>query len=94
VVITGNNRADTVTLEATLTSRSDSVALVIDLARRLAEEFDAVPLPMVGRAVRSATEAATLFGEDVSTSLDTIERIAREDLIALHDAAQDGLLAG
>jgi hypothetical protein len=63
-----------------VTSRETSVALVLDLARRLAEEFDSVPLPMVSRSVKSATEAATLFGEDVSASIDTIERIAREDL--------------
>jgi hypothetical protein len=69
--------------------RSDPLALVLDLTRRLAEEFDAVPIPMVTRTVRSATEAAQLFGENVSASLDTIERIAREDLVAIRDAADE-----
>lgn len=69
------------------TARPNGVDLVLDLARRLAEEFDAVPLPMVSRTVRRATDAARLFGEDVATVLPTIERIAREDLVALRDAA-------
>jgi hypothetical protein len=59
---------------------------VLDLARRLAEEFDAVPLPMVSRAVRSAADAASMFGEDVVAALPTIERIARENLAVLRDA--------
>jgi hypothetical protein len=66
--------------------RSDAVALVLDLARRLAEEFDTVPLPLVSRAVKAAAEAALMFGEDVAASLATIESIAREDLVALRDA--------
>jgi hypothetical protein len=69
--------------------RPDPLALVLDLTRRLAEEFDSVPIPMVTRTVRSAAEAAQLFGEDVSMSLDTIERIAREDLVAIRDAAEE-----
>lgn len=48
-----------------------------------------MPLPMVTRTVRSATEATRLFGEDISESLDTIERIAREDLVAIRDAADE-----
>jgi hypothetical protein len=60
--------------------------LVLDLAGRLAEEFDRVPLPMVSRTVRRAVEAAQLFDERLETLLPTIERIAREDLAALHDA--------
>jgi len=70
--------------------RSDAVSLVLDLARRLAEEFDTVPLPLVSRAVKAAAEAARMFGEDVSASLATIESIAREDLVALRDATQAG----
>lgn len=62
---------------------------VLDLARSLAEEFDTVPLPMVGRAVKSAVQATALFGDDVADSLPTIERIAREDLIALRDTAAE-----
>jgi hypothetical protein len=56
---------------------------VLDLTRRLAEEFDSVPIPMVTSAVRNAVQAAELFGGDVTASLDTIERLAREDLTAL-----------
>jgi hypothetical protein len=69
--------------------RPDPLALVLDLTRRLAKEFDTVPIPMVTGTVRSATEAAQLFGENVSASLDTIERIAREDLVAIRDAAEE-----
>jgi len=62
---------------------------VLSLARNLAEEFDTVPLPMVSRAVKSAVQATSLFGDDVADSLPTIERIAREDLIALRDTAAE-----
>jgi hypothetical protein len=67
---------------------------VLELARRLAEEFDTVPLPMVSRAVRSAAAATELFGGDVADSLATIERIAREDLEALRAATAEQALAG
>jgi len=69
--------------------RPSPLALVLDLTRRLAEEFESVPIPMVTRTVRSAAEAAQLFGEDISSSMDTIERIAREDLVAIRDAADE-----
>ena len=72
------------------TARSNPLGLVLDLARRLAEEFDTVPLPMVSRAVKAAAEATVLFGEDIEASLSTVERIAREDLVALRDAAAGG----
>jgi hypothetical protein len=71
------------------TARPNALTLLLELARRLAEEFDTVPLPMVSRAVKSASEAAHLFGEDVAVALPTIERIAREDLVALRDAASE-----
>jgi hypothetical protein len=67
--------------------RSDATSMVLDLARRLAEEFDSVPLPMVSRAVRAAADAARLFGDEVVESLATIERIAREDLTTIRDLA-------
>jgi hypothetical protein len=67
---------------------------VLDLARRLAEEFDTLPLPMVSRAVKDAARATELFGDSVAESLPTIEQIAREDLIALREtAAEQGLSA-
>lgn len=71
-------------------ARPNGTALVLELARLLAEEFDTVPLPMVSRAVKSAAEAATLFGEDVGAALTTIERIARENLTAVREAATEG----
>jgi hypothetical protein len=69
--------------------RPNPLALVLDLTRRLAEEFDSVPIPMVTHTVKAATEATRLFGEDIAASLDTIERIAREDLIAIRAAADE-----
>jgi hypothetical protein len=75
------------------TVRPNATTLVLDLAHRLAEEFDTVPLPMVGRVVKSATSAAALFGEDVALALPTIERLAREDLVALREAVQPALPA-
>jgi len=62
---------------------------VLGLARSLAEEFDTVPLPMVGRAVKSAVQATALFGDSLLESLPTIERIAREDLIALRETTAE-----
>jgi len=73
----------------TVVRRPNPLALVLDLTRRLAEEFDTVPIPMVTRTVRSAAEATQLFGDDIAGSLDTIERIAREDLIAIRAAANE-----
>ena len=73
----------------TVARRPNPLALVLDLTRRLAEEFDSVPIPMVTRAVRSATEATQLFGDEIADSLDTIERIAREDLVAIREAAEE-----
>jgi hypothetical protein len=70
-------------------ARPTSLEPVLDLARNLAEEFDTVPLPMVSRAVKSAVQATVLFGDNVAESLRTIERIAREDLIALRDTAAE-----
>jgi hypothetical protein len=79
------------TSEAPLTvvRRPNPLALVLDLTRRLAEEFDTVPIPMVTRTVRAAAEATRLFGEEISGSMDTIERIARADLAAIRDAAEE-----
>ena len=70
-------------------ARPNSLAPVLDLARNLAEEFETVPLPMVSRAVKSAVQATSLFGDSIAESLPTIERIAREDLIALRDTAAE-----
>jgi hypothetical protein len=61
--------------------------LLTDLTRRLAEEFDDLPIPTVTTAVQSAADATELFGDKVPSSIATIERIAREDLIAVRAAA-------
>lgn len=67
--------------------RPDPLTLVVDLTRQLAEEFDTVPIRLVSTAVKSAADAVELFGNDIASSLETVERIAREDLIAVRDAA-------
>jgi hypothetical protein len=69
--------------------RPNSRALLLDLTRRLAEEFDTLPIPAVTTAVQAAVTATQLFGDDIASSLDTIERIAREDLSAVSMAAAD-----
>ena len=75
------------------TARPNALALVLDLARRLAEEFDSVPLAQVSHAVKSAAEAARLFGEDVARALPLIEQLARQDLAALAEAATAAVTA-
>ena len=75
------------------TARPTPLAVMLDLAKRLAEEYDTVPLAQVSRAVKSAADAARLFGEDVATALPTIERIAREDLAVLAEAASTAVTA-
>jgi hypothetical protein len=67
--------------------RPDPKKLILDLTRRLAEEFDSVAIPLVTTAVNSAVSAVTLFGDDIAESMDTVERIAREDLLAIKDSA-------
>lgn len=69
--------------------RPNSLSPVLDMTRRLAEEFHEVQIPMVTTAVRAAVNATTLFGSEVSSSLDLIEKLAREDLIAVRAAAQE-----
>jgi hypothetical protein len=59
---------------------------ILDLARRLAEDYDAIPLAQVSRAVREA--ASTAIGgtpwsgtpAGIPAILDVIEQVAREDL--------------
>jgi hypothetical protein len=62
---------------------------VLELTRRLAEEFATVQIPMVTSSVKSAVAAVRLFGDDAITSLDTVEQIAREDLAALRETAAE-----
>lgn len=67
--------------------RPDARKFVLDLTRQLAEEFDSISIPLVTSAVKSAVNAVTLFGDDVVASIDTVERIAREDLAAIRESA-------
>ena len=69
--------------------RPNPQKMLFDLTRRLAEEFDTVPIPTVSGAVHAGASATELFGHDVATSLDTIEKLAREDLIAVSAAASE-----
>ena len=69
--------------------RPNPKKLLLDLTRRLAEEFDTVPIPTVTSAVSAAASATELFGDDVAASLETIEKIAREDLLAVRAAAAE-----
>lgn len=73
----------------TAVRRPHSRALLLNLTRRLAEDYDALSIPTVTTAVQSAVAAVTLFGDDVASSIDTIERIAREDLTAIRAAATE-----
>lgn len=73
----------------TAVRRPNARALLLDLTRRLAEEYDALPIPTVSAAVQSAVSATALFGDDVESSIETIERLAHEDLLAIRDAAGD-----
>lgn len=74
----------------TAVRRPNALALVLDVTRRLAEDFTTVPLPMVSRCVQRATNAVRLFGEDISAAIDVVERIAREDLTVIVEQRADG----
>jgi hypothetical protein len=69
--------------------RPKPVDQLLELTRRLAEEFDRVPIPMVTSTVRSAVAAVRLFGDDAIASLPTVEQLAREDLQALQATAAE-----
>jgi hypothetical protein len=62
---------------------------VLDLTRRLAEEYDAIPLPEVSRIVQDAVSATTGPNgkwdgtpEGIPAIVEVIEILAREDLDA------------
>lgn len=69
--------------------RPNPHSLLAELTRRLAEEFDTLAIPTVTSAVQAAVSATELFGDDVVSSVDTIEQIAREDLRAVSAAAAE-----
>jgi hypothetical protein len=63
---------------------------ILDLTRRLAEDYDDLALPEVGRAVHAAAETVNGVGtewsgtaEGIPALIDVIEQLAREDLDAL-----------
>jgi hypothetical protein len=90
----GNKRARPQLSEDTvLSARPNALALMLDLAKRLAEEFDTVPLAQVSRAVKAGADAARLFGEDITAALPTIELLAREDLTVLAEATSSAVTA-
>jgi hypothetical protein len=63
--------------------RKSAGSRVLDLTRRLAEEYDGVPLREVRRAVREAAELVAAARTDTAESLTLIERIARDELSGL-----------
>jgi hypothetical protein len=56
---------------------------VLELTRRLAEDYDVLPLRDVRRSVREAAELVATTGAGVAETLTLIERIARDDLSGL-----------
>lgn len=90
----GNKRArPQLSEEPVPTARPNALALMLDLAKSLAEEFDTVPLAQVSRAVKAAADATRLFGEDITAALPTIELLAREDLTVLAQATAPAVTA-
>jgi hypothetical protein len=60
--------------------RASPDARVLDLTRRLAEEYAAVALPDVRRAVREAAELVGWAAAGTAEMLALIERLARVEL--------------
>jgi hypothetical protein len=56
---------------------------LLDLTRRLAEDYDVLPLRDVRRSVREAAELVATAGAGLADTLTLIERIARDDLSGL-----------
>jgi hypothetical protein len=63
---------------------------LLDLTRRLAEDYDVLPLPDVRTSVREAAELVAAAGAGVSDTLGLIERIARDDLSRLVTTSRTG----
>jgi hypothetical protein len=72
-----------------VTPRPTPVDQLLELTRRLAEDYDRVPISMVTSTVRAAVGAVRLFGDDALASLPTVEQLAREDLQALQATAAE-----
>jgi hypothetical protein len=56
---------------------------LLDLTRRLAEDYDMLPLRDIRRSVREAAELVATAGAGIAETLTLIERIARDDLTVL-----------
>ena len=66
--------------------RASVGARILDLTQRLAEDYDAIPLPEVSRVVQEAAAATSRVAAEstsaagINIRLEQIERIARGDL--------------
>jgi hypothetical protein len=68
--------------------RKSSRSRVLDLTRRLAEEYDGIPLPDVRQSVEEAADLVTGARAGGQENLTLIERIAREELIGMTRSAR------
>jgi hypothetical protein len=71
---------------------------ILDLTRRLGEEYDSIPLPEISRVVHEAVSAATgpggMWGgtrEGIPTFVEVVEVLAREELEPPKDKDQKPL---
>jgi hypothetical protein len=70
------------------TRRQSPGSRVLDLTRRLAEEYASVPLPAVRRAVRDAADLVGWAADGSAERLALLERLARVELGSLTSTAQ------
>ncbi len=68
-------------------AKPNALSLVLDLTRRLAADYAALPLDVITSCVQSATSAVRLFGEDLADAIATVETLARADLTAVESEA-------
>jgi hypothetical protein len=73
--------------DLTTIRRASPGSRVLDLTRRLAEEYAGVPLPEVRRAVRDAAELVAWAADGSPETLALLERLARVELANLAAAA-------
>ncbi len=65
----------------------NALPLLLDLTRRLAADYTAVPLEVIGSCLHGATGAVRLLAADVAETMTTVETLARAELDALGRAA-------
>jgi hypothetical protein len=68
--------------------RASARSRILDLTRRLAEEYASVPLPAVGSAVSDAAELVDWAADGSAETLVLLERLARVELGNLTSTAQ------